>query len=209
MKKAAIIVPVIILALSVHAQDVIILNSGDTLEAVVQKVGQPEIEYKRWDNQEGPVYTLRRYQVNRIIYANGTTDVFTETGVSNDTTAGIKENVWQEDYGDLTEVDLYKLGERHANEHYNAKRNFWAGYGCGFGYYFGWIGPLIIKGKPVKHHNLLYPNENLWNDPAYQIGYINEAQRKKKVKVWTGWAAGLATEIALIVAIALPIAQSQ
>ena len=184
----------------VIAQDKIVLNNGDTIDALVQKVGQPEIEYKRWDNKQGPLYTLRRFQINRIIYQNGTTDVFKNGGIASDTTLAISRKGWDSTFTDMTEVDLVRLGEIHARKHYKPGWNFAAGFACGLaGNVLGAIGPAIIKEKSIKSHNLLYPYEYLWSDPAYQLGYLNEAQKRKKIHLWTGWAAGVGGQIAVIV----------
>jgi hypothetical protein len=56
--------------------DVITLLNGDDIEASVQKVGDTDIEYKKWSNKNGPIYTLKKSEIFRIIYANGEKDVF-------------------------------------------------------------------------------------------------------------------------------------
>ncbi|GHU70861.1 hypothetical protein FACS189413_11790 [Bacteroidia bacterium] len=56
--------------------DVITLLNGDDVNAIVQKVGDIEIEYKKWSNKNGPAYTLKKSEIFRIIYANGEKDVF-------------------------------------------------------------------------------------------------------------------------------------
>jgi hypothetical protein len=56
--------------------DVITLLNGDDLDAIVQKVGDIDIEYKKWSNKNGPTYTLKKSEVFSIRYANGEKDVF-------------------------------------------------------------------------------------------------------------------------------------
>lgn len=63
-------------SISVNAQDVITLKNGDDIQALVQKVGDADIEYKKWDNQTGPVYVIKKSEVFMIKYRNGTKDVF-------------------------------------------------------------------------------------------------------------------------------------
>jgi len=58
------------------AQDVIILKNGDEIQSVVSEIGLDAIKYKRFDNPEGPVYTLEKSKIFMIKYANGTKDVF-------------------------------------------------------------------------------------------------------------------------------------
>ncbi|GHT77860.1 hypothetical protein AGMMS50262_19880 [Bacteroidia bacterium] len=56
--------------------DVITLLNGDDINALVQKVGDTDIEYKKWTNKNGPAYTLKKSEIFRICYANGEKDVF-------------------------------------------------------------------------------------------------------------------------------------
>jgi hypothetical protein len=56
--------------------DIITLLNGEDIDAVVQKVGDTDIEYKKWTNKNGPTYTLKKSEIFRICYANGEKDVF-------------------------------------------------------------------------------------------------------------------------------------
>ncbi|GHT58889.1 hypothetical protein FACS18945_5060 [Bacteroidia bacterium] len=58
------------------AQDVITLKSGNEIQALVQEIGIDEVKYKKYDNQEGPSYTLKKSEIFMIKYANGSKDVF-------------------------------------------------------------------------------------------------------------------------------------
>ena len=64
--------------LSLSAQDVITLTNGKEIQAIVTEVMQKEIKYKRFDNPNGPVYTLDKSSVSVIKYQNGTKDVINE-----------------------------------------------------------------------------------------------------------------------------------
>jgi hypothetical protein len=78
MKKVFIILVVVLgFAMSTHAQDVITLKNGDDIQAVVQEVGETEIKYKKYENVNGPTYTMRKSEIFMIRYANGSKDVFT------------------------------------------------------------------------------------------------------------------------------------
>ena len=65
-----------------HAQDIITLRNGNDIQAVVNEVGVDEVRYKRFDNQSGPSYALKKSEIFMIKYENGTRDVFNETAVS-------------------------------------------------------------------------------------------------------------------------------
>ncbi len=64
---------------SLHAQDCITLKSGDEIKSKVIEVAPDMIKYKKWENPDGPSYTLEKAQVFIIKYQNGTRDVFNET----------------------------------------------------------------------------------------------------------------------------------
>jgi len=77
MKKLLIIAMSFLLLAGANAQDVIILQNGDEINAVVLEVGTSEIKYKRFENKEtSPVYSLYKNDVFMIKYADGTKDVF-------------------------------------------------------------------------------------------------------------------------------------
>jgi hypothetical protein len=41
-----------------NAQDVIILEGNDSIVAKVLSIGTSEINYRRWNNLEGPIYSI-------------------------------------------------------------------------------------------------------------------------------------------------------
>lgn len=45
--------------------------------AKIAKVSNVEIEYKKWKNQDGPIYTINKDEVFLIKYSNGEKDIFT------------------------------------------------------------------------------------------------------------------------------------
>lgn len=61
---------------TVFAQDVIVKKDGSTILAKVNRVGATEIEYKKWNNLNGPTYTIRVAELLSINYENGEKDIF-------------------------------------------------------------------------------------------------------------------------------------
>lgn len=57
-------------------QDRIQTIEGNTIEAKVMQVTPQKVVYKRFDNQSGPDYNLPKKQIVKIVYQNGTEDVF-------------------------------------------------------------------------------------------------------------------------------------
>jgi len=60
-----------LLGFSSMAQDIIMLKTGDDIEALVEKVGEVETFYKEWNKQTGPVHVVRNSEVFMIKYQNG------------------------------------------------------------------------------------------------------------------------------------------
>lgn len=77
MKKVLLILFALIVGFGAVAQDVIFLTNGDEIEAVVIKVTDSELEYKRYDNPDGPSYVRSLDKIFMVKYENGAKDVFT------------------------------------------------------------------------------------------------------------------------------------
>lgn len=60
------------------AQDQILLTTGDEIKAKVLEIGLEEVKYKKWDNQNGPAYSLKKTDIFLIKYENGSKDVFSK-----------------------------------------------------------------------------------------------------------------------------------
>jgi hypothetical protein len=81
MKNLVIILTVIFATLFANesfSQDIIILKDGEEILSKVIKIGSNEIEYKKFDNLEGPIYTMEKSKIFMIKYENGVKDVFKE-----------------------------------------------------------------------------------------------------------------------------------
>ena len=61
---------------TVSAQDVIVKKDGSTILSKVLEVGQSEIKYKKFDNLDGPTYTIKKSELQSINYQNGAKDTF-------------------------------------------------------------------------------------------------------------------------------------
>ncbi len=64
------------------AQDVIVMKDQSTIMSKVLEITSTEIKYKKWDNQDGPLYSVSRSEIMSINYENGEVEFFTETANS-------------------------------------------------------------------------------------------------------------------------------
>lgn len=79
MNKVLSLFACLLIALAVHAQDVIVRSDGSTILAKVQKVTKNEVEYKKHSNPEGPTYTISVTEILSINYENGEKDTFSSS----------------------------------------------------------------------------------------------------------------------------------
>jgi hypothetical protein len=94
--KNLILILTIIFAISIAneatSQDIIILQNGDEILSKITKVDLDKIEYKKFENLEGPIYILDKSKVFMIKYENGTKDIFKEKQSSSVSNEIEKEN---------------------------------------------------------------------------------------------------------------------
>ncbi len=64
---------------SVFSQDIITKKTGEDISAKISEVTQTEIKYKKFDNLEGPIFSILKSDVLMIRYEDGTKDIFNET----------------------------------------------------------------------------------------------------------------------------------
>jgi hypothetical protein len=59
--------------------DTIVLKSGSVTIGKVEEIGQIELKYRRCNNLTGPVISLLKSDVSKILYSNGTNELFGPT----------------------------------------------------------------------------------------------------------------------------------
>ncbi|MEP5612170.1 MAG: hypothetical protein ABJP45_07965 [Cyclobacteriaceae bacterium] len=76
--KAIVFLTLVFFGHILSAQDVIVMKNGDELNARVEEVGTSAIKYKKFENLDGPTYSVNKNSVFMIRYENGSKDVFNE-----------------------------------------------------------------------------------------------------------------------------------
>jgi len=102
MRKILFIVSLILIQLPLFSQDIIYKINGEEIKAKVSEVDLTTIKYRRFDNPTGPIYTIKKSEVSKIKYENGTVDVFQEE---------------QSDDDVLNEVDSLISGKRSTSDY--------------------------------------------------------------------------------------------
>ena len=78
MKKFLMVVSMLICGLTAMAQDIIVLKDGDLKQVKVIEVGENDVKYKKWENIDGPTYTISISNILSINYQNGAKDSFAD-----------------------------------------------------------------------------------------------------------------------------------
>lgn len=58
-----------------RAQDIIVKTNKTEIKAKVTEITETVIKYKKWENQDGPLYNITRSEVFMILYANGQREI--------------------------------------------------------------------------------------------------------------------------------------
>ena len=78
MKKIYFCLPAILTGvLQLSAQDIITKCNGEEIAAKVAEIGDTQIKYRKYENAQGPLYTLPASEVFLIRYEDGTREVVT------------------------------------------------------------------------------------------------------------------------------------
>lgn len=90
MKKKLVFV-FSVMSMCSYAQDILVLHDGSTIQSKVVEVGTSEIKYKKWDNLDGPIYSISRKDLLSLNYQNGTKETFEEISHNEKSTMGFIE----------------------------------------------------------------------------------------------------------------------
>jgi hypothetical protein len=76
MKKFSLLFLFACFAMGTRAQDTIIRNNADIVVAKILEISPTEVKYKRFEFQDGPLYTELKSNIKMIIYSNGVKEHF-------------------------------------------------------------------------------------------------------------------------------------
>lgn len=175
---------------TIKAQDIITLQNGDEIKAKITKVSEKEIEYKKWDNPDGPIFTKEITSIFMIKYANGEKEVFANNKTTKTHTPKPSEamrrsgNVLMIDQHVLTEDELKNIfDDKDIDIFFRAQ----TGIGNGRAFAFlGWVSTAICIGCAIKSAD----NPNYYShvlgfgiaaDILLPVGYIVSGINKGRI----------------------------
>lgn len=180
MKKLVFVFVAVLSTAFSFAQDVITKSNGDEIKAKVLEVSQTEIKYKKFDNLNGPTFAISKNEVFMVKYENGSKDVFNT------------ERESKSSNGDIN-MEAFEKGKRDARLNYKGKNSgaIWTGAAAAFtAPILGVIPAIATSSSEPKIENLGSIDPKLFKDPNYKAGYLEEAHKRKKRRVWSGFGVG-------------------
>lgn len=88
MKKILLILTLV--PLLTFAQDNIILKNGEEINTKIMEINVSNVKYKKYNNQDGPLYTISKDEIFLIKYSNGEKEILSNTSSNNSKSKNIK-----------------------------------------------------------------------------------------------------------------------
>lgn len=175
---------------SCFSQDIITKKSGEDIQAKILEVTTSEIKYKKFDNLDGPIFSILIPEVLLVRYENGTKDMFTEEKKH--------EIISTTSYSN---EDLFTQGRLDASKYYNRYK------GAGTGTLVtslisplvGLIPAIACSSTQPKDINLNYPDAELMKKTDYYNGYTQKSKKIKQGKVWKNWGIAFGANIVAVI----------
>lgn len=191
MKKQFItLLSLIMISTFCYSQDILTKKNGEDIQAKVLEVLTSEVKYKKFDNQNGPTFTILKSDLLMIRYENGTKDIFSDAKKTEEIIP--------------TSRDLFREGQSDASKYYKGYK------GAGttvmatsllLSPLVGLIPAAICATSDPKEENLNYPSADLMKKAEYAEGYNQKAKKIKQGKVWTNWGVAFGINLALVLAL--------
>jgi hypothetical protein len=186
-------------------QDIIYLRTGEEIQVQLTEIKPNLVKYKLYSHLDGPEYVVKKNQLIKIRFANGTEHAFrhfvpqpySKQIISADSVAPLVQH---------NADNLYLLGQQDARMYYHHYEGAQIGTivtTIVIGPFFGLIPAVACSTAPPTYHNLGFPDYRLMQQHEYATGYTNEARRIKSKKVWKGYGICALAYAALIAVVAL------
>jgi hypothetical protein len=161
-------------------QDLITKKNGEDIKAKVTEVTLSEIKYKKFENLEGPIYSLLIKDVLIIRYENGSKDLFTQ---------------------DTPSISNFEQGQLDASKFYyvpKSDESLVLTTTSLLTPLVGGIAAAIESNKEIKDENLNYLNKALINNTEYKNGYKQMAIKIRKKKIYNKFLLGTGFNLAIV-----------
>lgn len=177
----------------VNAQDVLTKRDGTDIQAKVLEVTTGEVKYKKFDNINGPTFSILKSDLLMVRYENGTKDIFNQQNTN---------SVANTNFNSTPDDNTCFTGKQDALRNYSGQ-NSGAGWTMATTILtsplLGLIPAVACSSSAPLDENLKCPNPNLIKDNNYYRCYKDQALETKKKKIWTNYGIGAGVWLAIIV----------
>jgi len=168
------------LTIITYGQDLITKKNGEDIKAKVLEVTLSEIKYKKYENIDGPIYSLLTKELLIIRYENGTKDLFNQRSPT----------ISNFDQGQIDASKFYYVSKSDESLVFTTTSLLTP--------VVGGIAATIINSKEIKEENLNYLNKTLIENLEYKNGYKQMAYKMRKKKILEKFFIGTGFNIAII-----------
>lgn len=203
------------IAYETNAQDTLFLRNSSKVVVKLSEITPTQLKYKRFDNLDGPNYSINKSEVEYIIFANGLKEQFDLNSNNNNSNNTVSTqpiiNNSPNTQGTSTDSENYGNEQSELKGRIDARRyythnggaigtgvtSFLCGPVCGL------IPAISITSNEPADENLGMPTPEK-KDYRYKLGYKQEAYKIKRRKNWiaygVGSVSGIAASIIILVA---------
>lgn len=194
MKKFIFLIVAFFMVNVCNAQDTLILKTGVKIQAKVIETNNLEVKYLKFENLNGPTFSILKSELVKISYESGINEVFNDVKDGNSFLGSDKA--------------LFAKGQNDAVINYKAYKP--AGITVlvatslpFYGFIVGLVPAVAFTAIPPTDENLGYQDPNLMQNDQYANGYKKKASQIKKKKVLNNYLIGLGVCAAASLAIAV------
>lgn len=190
---------------SLAAQDTLWLVNGDHIRCRVKSVNRVDVDYIPW-GQSGPLYSVNKGILLRLVYETGSTVVFQNTPVP-----AVREDASFSDsaFSAMGNDAIVRkaIGDAEANYDFTRPRNAAVVIGLTSPIVYllpGIVATAAMAATPPRYDYLNVPDESAFrNSTVYRQTYIQKAKKIKARKVWGGYLTGAGITVGGLLAIGL------
>lgn len=194
-----------VLIINTYAQDVIFLKSGEEIKSKVKEIKEQEIVYLKFENLDGPTYTILKSNILMIKYENGQKDILSNDQPATNEAFIVANSFEVAPLSKKPTLYTYEKGLSDAQIYYTGQNSGKTGTlltSLLLNGLFGLVPAIACSATTPKIHNMGIPNlEAYQSNPEYARGYVTQVKKTKSKKIWKNWAIGTVISTIFIIAV--------
>ena len=195
MKKLYSIIMImvfVVLYTNIQAQDTIVKKTGEKIIAKVVGVNKVEIQYRKLENPDGPIYAIERIFVLEILYANGLKENFL---------VDEPNQVYYTENQNTSPITLHSpctTGQNEAANRYKARGVFGSTLTTTLLFSpAGLITAIAVSSTPPKEDSFSVSDTRFLQNQDFTNCYQHAAKKIKSRKAWSAFGMGMGINLLL------------